>query len=130
MSNVVGRLKYRATIVYPLPEQRVPTSASYTLGWVDATEWAQLDRAIVEHIQNLIPFKGDITVDVFLSQALEPINGGRWVPIQEQVFRAWHEADGYHYANCGCEVIPAELNGGILPALFPHQFNLEAGHQV
>ena len=130
MNESIGRIKYRATLQYPLPDSRVPTTACYTLGWVDASSWGQLDAAIMEHIQNTIPSQGHITIDVFVSQAIEPENGGCWVPLQEQIFRAWHDAEGYHYANMGCEVLPEELRGGILPTLFPRFFNDGPGRKV
>lgn len=122
-----GRLKYKAVLIYALPDQGIPVTANYTMGWVDASKWADLDRAIIEHIQTLIPAQGPIVVDCFLSQALEPDDGSRWIPLQEQVFRAWHGQDGYHYANYGCEVTPGEVADGILPTLFPQQFRMEPG---
>lgn len=131
MSESVGRVKYRATIQYPLyPDSRVPTTMCCTLGWVDASNWAELDAAIMDHIQTTIPYKGRITIDVFVSQAIEPTHGGRWVPLQEQILRAWHDEEGYHYANMGCEVLPEELQGGILPTLFPRFFNDGPGRKV
>ncbi len=121
MSKVFGRYQYRVTLTYSVPSTQVNDFRQVTLGWADATAWAALEAATMEHIQKLIPFSGNIVVTLYASQAILVQESGSVIPIQEKIMQVWHDGE-YRYSCGGCEVLPDEIRGGLLPLMFPGAF--------